>query len=184
MLKILLIAGLGVAAYFWFFADDTENITGEELIFRNNNNYCRDTVITGIMHPGKRCYREINPPGKCSPGNQVCFDINTGARENSPDSVSPMKGKAADGTCIIDPVCAAGHLWSDVVFTTPVTAAPPKNSDASSGIVTISEPHPAAPVTIFHPPGGPVFGGGGEPSNNPNPVIGGIHSPVIYFPAA
>lgn len=89
-----------------------------ESFYRNAPNWCRDTAFTGMLHPGKRCYREI--PAKkdcgcgCSSGDQVCFD-QSGTIDHSPDSIAPVSGRTADGYCVIDPVCGPMHMLVDVL---------------------------------------------------------------------
>lgn len=90
----------------------------DENFYRTAPNYCRDSWFSGLLHPGKRCYREIpvrTRPNECPPGDQVCFD-KQGKCEDSWDRVSPVQGKDADGVCDLNQFCAwTGHLAMDVV---------------------------------------------------------------------
>lgn len=64
--------------------------------------WCRDSAESGKLHPGLQCYREIPASKGHPPGQQYCFDKNTGAfKEESPDFVSAVSGQLKDGTCDI-----------------------------------------------------------------------------------
>ncbi|HEV8579669.1 MAG TPA: DUF4157 domain-containing protein [Thermoanaerobaculia bacterium] len=84
--------------------------------------YCRDTGLTGLFHPGATCYREIpkrNVQDLCPPGDQVCFDQKTGQCEDSPDIVSSVESKNADGTCNLHGFCSFGHFGEDILTSEP-----------------------------------------------------------------
>jgi hypothetical protein len=90
--------------------------------------WCRDSEKSGELHPGQQCYREIPPARGYPPGNQVCFNKETGKFvEESPDFISPVSGQKKDGTCdiplgITDPphlfsqrgLRPLGHLIGDI----------------------------------------------------------------------
>ncbi|AFD07194.1 eCIS core domain-containing protein [Solitalea canadensis] len=64
--------------------------------------WCRDSAESGKLHPGLQCYREIPAAKGHPPGDQYCFDKDTGAfKESSPDFVSAVSGQLKDGTCDI-----------------------------------------------------------------------------------
>lgn len=96
----------------------TQAAQHNESFYRQRADWCADTSFTGMLHPGKRCYRQIpNRKGgcRCPGGDQVCFDIHSGAVDHSPDSVAPVNGRDAQGYCTLDPVCAPLHGLVDVL---------------------------------------------------------------------
>lgn len=81
-------------------------------------NYCRDTGFTGMLHPGRTCYREVPRRSsyfECPPGDQVCFNEN-GTCEDSYDEASPVESKNGDGSCNLHHGCTwTSHVKNDVV---------------------------------------------------------------------
>jgi hypothetical protein len=82
--------------------------------------YCLDTGLTGIFHDG-RCYREVPPRNRGFPhGDQVCFDPKTGAcSEDSPDVVSAVEGRNANGSCNLSFTRSLGHFAEDILPSEP-----------------------------------------------------------------
>jgi len=81
--------------------------------------YCKDTGSTGLFHEG-RCYREIPLEGGFPGADQVCFDRETGkCTEDSPDVVSAVVGKHADGSCKLGAARSAGHFAEDLFPSEP-----------------------------------------------------------------
>lgn len=95
------------------------NQNNTESFYANAANYCRDTPFSGLLHPGKTCYREV--PVRLSdtdtpPGDQVCFDA-CGNCEDSYDRVSPVACRNTDGSCVLSAAGAWGHFVSDMLPT-------------------------------------------------------------------
>jgi hypothetical protein len=87
----------------------------QESFYARAPNYCKDTGFSGILHPGKTCYREIPPnPAACSAGDQVCFD-KSGNCSDSFDNVSAAGGKDASGGCVVNWKCFPGHASQDII---------------------------------------------------------------------
>lgn len=78
--------------------------------------FCHDSVLSGILHPGMRCYRQIPAHltlASCPASQQLCFD---GQRViDSFDQVSPAVGRNSDGSCQLGLTCSIGHIINDVI---------------------------------------------------------------------
>lgn len=89
-----------------------------ESFYKTAPNYCKDSWFSGMLHPGRTCYREVPvrvPGAGCPPGDQVCF-TKDGKCEDSFDRASPVSGKDSNGVCEIDYGCLlTAHLAFDVV---------------------------------------------------------------------
>jgi hypothetical protein len=81
--------------------------------YRENKNYCEDTIFGGLLHKGKVCFREV--VGPCKRGKHVCIDPNSTKKdEPHDDEVSPVKRRKPNGECAYHFKCAFKHIRKDV----------------------------------------------------------------------
>lgn len=103
-------------------ADMVEPSLLRESDLQGSPNWCRDSAFSSMLHEGT-CYRSVphrTGPDDCPPGEQLCFDKLGELLESSPDHVSPVEGREADGTCDIGyfTECADRHAEEDKVYET------------------------------------------------------------------
>jgi hypothetical protein len=78
--------------------------------YENNERYCKDTSIGGLLHKGV-CFREVVVP--CNRARHVCFEADVKSDEHY-DEFSPVEKREPNGDCYYHAACAYSHIVTEV----------------------------------------------------------------------